>query len=318
MLERAKEVTRRGSYTYVEYARFADDLVILVDAIRGMTGSSRPWRNDSGRNWRHSRWRSMRRKAGWSTSPKGRALDFLGLSSGGCGVDAGAGGRWYPPKLKKRTALLRKLKEIFRRSPVSTHGAGDRDDQSDPAGLGAATLRWATPVGASRLSQRLGGKEDSAASDACTERKGFGWKRWSRQWLYGTLGLFNRLPGATATAESAPSPIGPITLDVKRAGKRSAGNPHAAFDVAGAGNQLTVRLVRHSQRKRGATDRPDLRNNGASPRPYPSFCTQAVTRGQRQSRLVASCSFLFFYTQPGQVQGTGHQQMLEGSTYVCR
>ena len=32
MLERAKEVTRRGKYTYVEYARYADDLVILVDA----------------------------------------------------------------------------------------------------------------------------------------------------------------------------------------------------------------------------------------------------------------------------------------------
>ena len=32
MLERAKEVTRHGKYTYVEYARFADDLVILVDA----------------------------------------------------------------------------------------------------------------------------------------------------------------------------------------------------------------------------------------------------------------------------------------------
>jgi hypothetical protein len=23
------------------------------------------------------------------------------------------------------------------------------------------------------------------------KRKGFGWKRWSRQWLYGKLGLFN-------------------------------------------------------------------------------------------------------------------------------
>jgi RNA-directed DNA polymerase len=32
MLERAQKVTRRGPYTYVEYARFADDLVILVDA----------------------------------------------------------------------------------------------------------------------------------------------------------------------------------------------------------------------------------------------------------------------------------------------
>ena len=31
MLERAKEVTREGLYTHLEYARFADDLVILVD-----------------------------------------------------------------------------------------------------------------------------------------------------------------------------------------------------------------------------------------------------------------------------------------------
>ena len=32
MLERAKEVTRNGRFTYIEYARFADDLVILIDA----------------------------------------------------------------------------------------------------------------------------------------------------------------------------------------------------------------------------------------------------------------------------------------------
>jgi RNA-directed DNA polymerase len=32
MLERAKEVTRNGKFTYLEYARFADDLVILIDA----------------------------------------------------------------------------------------------------------------------------------------------------------------------------------------------------------------------------------------------------------------------------------------------
>jgi NADH:ubiquinone oxidoreductase subunit E len=32
MLERAKEATRYGEYTYVEYARFADDLVVLIDA----------------------------------------------------------------------------------------------------------------------------------------------------------------------------------------------------------------------------------------------------------------------------------------------
>ena len=52
-------------------------------------------------------------------------------------------------------------------------------------------------------------------------------------------------------SESAASTIGHITLDAKPSGKRSAGKPHAAFEVAGAGNGLTVWLVRHSRRKRG-------------------------------------------------------------------
>jgi len=34
MLERAREATREGRYTHVEYARFADDLAVLVDAYR--------------------------------------------------------------------------------------------------------------------------------------------------------------------------------------------------------------------------------------------------------------------------------------------
>jgi hypothetical protein len=34
MLERAREITRNGKYTHVEYARFADDLVVLIDAYK--------------------------------------------------------------------------------------------------------------------------------------------------------------------------------------------------------------------------------------------------------------------------------------------
>ena len=34
--------------------------------------------------------------------------------------------------------------------------------------------------------------------------------------------------------------ISPINLDEKQTGERSAGNPHAAFDVAGAGNVITA------------------------------------------------------------------------------
>jgi hypothetical protein len=83
-------------------------------------------------------------------------------------------------------------------------------------------------------------------------------------------------------------PIGLITLGVNCAGARSAGNLHATCDVAGAGNQLTVPLVRHSQRKRGATDRPDLRSDGASPRPYQPLCVD----GSRDRLLLVGCARL--------------------------
>src|ERR1700674_1521598 len=62
------------------------------------------------------------------------------------------------------------------------------------------------------------------------------------------------------TAEKPGSRVSHITLDRKRAGKPIAGNRHDGFEVAGAGTQLTVLLVRHSQRKRGATDRRNLRS----------------------------------------------------------
>ena len=68
-------------------------------------------------------------------------------------------------------------------------------------------------------------------------------------------------PAAGVGPESQSSRIGHINLGAKQAGKPSAGNPHAGFDVAGTGNRPTVRLVRHSQRKRGATDRLSLRGN---------------------------------------------------------
>src|SRR5271157_1580929 len=62
------------------------------------------------------------------------------------------------------------------------------------------------------------------------------------------------------SAESHPGGISPITLDAKHTGKPSAGNLHAGFDEAGAGNQLTVQILRHSQRKRRDPARLNLRS----------------------------------------------------------
>jgi hypothetical protein len=74
----------------------------------------------------------------------------------------------------------------------------------------------------------------------------------------------------------------------------TAGNPHAMCDVAGAGIRFTVRLVRHSQRKRGAMDRPDLRNYGATPRPNQGPFVRSASPDQfpvHKSAVNASCLY---------------------------
>jgi hypothetical protein len=87
-----------------------------------------------------------------------------------------------------------------------------------------------------------------------------------------------------SAAESRSARISHITLDKKHTGKPSAGNLHAGFDEAGAGNRLTIRLVRHSQRKRGAIDRPSLR----SPAPVLDPTKDGRSKQQRTWGLTMS------------------------------
>ena len=123
------------------------------------------------------------------------------------------------------------------------------------------------------------GAHPSAGPETKTIRQGEGRTVWTSQmsrlqveaveqgmavWHAGTLLGVPRVV-FTVDLGSRSSLIGPITLDVKCAGARSAGNPLATCDVAGAGNHFTARIVRHSQRKRRVTDRPSLRSSGASP-----------------------------------------------------
>ena len=111
----------------------------------------------------------MRRKAGSSTWLWG-AVQLLGFDFRQVRSRQGVWRAWYPPKLKKRTALLRKLKEIFRRY------------QSQPIDRVIALInpilrgwvRYFAVGDASRcwFYQRLGGEEGPTASDACTEATG--------------------------------------------------------------------------------------------------------------------------------------------------
>src|SRR5271165_4207828 len=114
MLERAKEATRYGKYTGVEYARFADDLVILIDAH-----PRHDWLMAAVEKRLREELAELQVEI---NEEKSRIVDLCrGESFGFLGFDfrrvRSLRGRWrphYTPKVRKRTALLQKLKEIFR------------------------------------------------------------------------------------------------------------------------------------------------------------------------------------------------------------
>ncbi len=71
-----------------------------------------------------------------------------------------------------------------------------------------------------------------------------------------------------AVADSGASRVRLINLEMKCAGTRSAGNPHAACDVAGAGNGITNIPSRARRGKPRIQTRAVLSGYRASSRPY--------------------------------------------------
>jgi RNA-directed DNA polymerase len=190
MLERAKEVTRNGRWTEIEYVRYADDLVVLVDS--------------------HPRHRWLRRAVVKRirqelaklqvevNEEKSRIVDLTrGESFGFLGFEfrrvRSRAGRWMPlrlPQGKKRTALLRKLKNVFR-------GSGSRPLGEVIAKINPILRGWVRYFAIGHSSRCLSyvrswvEKKIRRHLARARQRRGFGWKRWSKEWLYGTMGLYN-------------------------------------------------------------------------------------------------------------------------------
>jgi RNA-directed DNA polymerase len=102
-------------------------------------------------------------------------------------------GRWMPlrtPKGKKRTALLRKLKEVFRRY-------SSRPVRGLIAEINPILRGWVNCFAFGHSSRCFSyvrfwveKKLRRHLAHAC-QRRGYGWKRWSSEWLCGRLGLFH-------------------------------------------------------------------------------------------------------------------------------
>src|SRR5437870_10107784 len=109
MLERAKAVTRQGYFTYVEYVRYADDLVILSDGFRQhdwlLKAVDRRLREELVK----LDLRLNEAKSRIVDLTKGEAFGFLGFAFRRICSWRGGWRPQYTPAMKQRTALLQKL-----------------------------------------------------------------------------------------------------------------------------------------------------------------------------------------------------------------
>jgi len=190
MLEQAKTVTRYRQWAVVEYARFADDMVVLVSAhpnqrwLRGAV--EKRLREELGK----LEVEVNEDKTYRAELSRGESFGFLGFEFRRV---RSRSGRWMPlylPQTKKRTALLCRLKVIFRglRSQPVTRVI----EMINPVVRG--WVNYFAMGHASRcfsfirnwIEQKI--RRHLAKS---RQRRGFGWKRWNRRWLYDALGLFD-------------------------------------------------------------------------------------------------------------------------------
>jgi len=208
MLEEAIATTRRGKYTHVQYARFADDMVILIDSHPRndwlMKAVDKRLREELAKlrveiNEEKSRTIDLR---------KGGNFAFLGFEYR---LVLGRNQKWRPqfvPKMKKRTALFAKLREVF------------RHHVSQPV---EGVIKVINPILRGWVNYFRIGHSGRCFSKIrhwvemkirrhlmrSRLRKGQGWKRWSSEWIYRMLGLYNdyrlRRP---ALAKAAPVPDG--------------------------------------------------------------------------------------------------------------
>ena len=190
MLEQAKEVTRQGKYTSIEYARYADDLVILIDAYK-----RHDWLMGAVEKRLREEFAKLQVEINDEKSRivdlgRGESFGFLGFDFRYLRSLRGVMRPHCTPKLKKRTALLRTLKEVFRRH------------RSQPVerviSLINPVLRgWVNYFAVGQSSECFNFIKDWVEKkvrrhlEQARKRRGFGWKQWSRRWIYDTLRLFD-------------------------------------------------------------------------------------------------------------------------------
>jgi len=181
-LERAKAVTRNGTYPSIESARCADDRVIFVEAQRRHDGRRPAVEPRLREAWAVLAVTINEAKSRQVARARGAPCSFLGCDWRRVKSRRGVWRPWYTPRLQKRTALRRQLQERGRRyashpvervialmHPMLRGGVRSCAVGDSSRGCGCLTDGVEKPV--RRHVRRA------------RNRKGLGWKRWRRQWF---------------------------------------------------------------------------------------------------------------------------------------
>ena len=190
MLQKAKEATREGKYMHLEYARFADDCVILVDGHR-------KW--DWLWNGVNKRLREELNKLQVSINEeKTKELDLVkGDSFGFLGFDfrrlKTKTGKWrvnYQPKMQARVKVMDKIKEVFKRH--ESQPLTRVRDIINPILRG-----WVQYFKIGHSSKVFGYVKDWLTRKIrrhlmkAKGKRGFGWKQWSTKGLYAACNIYS-------------------------------------------------------------------------------------------------------------------------------
>ncbi len=225
MLERAKAVTRERGYFHMEYARFADDLVIVVDGYpkwgwleRGIYRRllEELAKLDVSLNVEKTRRVDL---------TEGASFTFLGFRIRRYRTKRGRWGALTVPRMKARTKLLRRLKEVFRRfrsQPVTRV-----IERINPIlrgwlnyfriGQSSRCFRYIRNWVELKIRRHL---------MRARGRRGYGWKRWNRRMFYERLGLYDQWHISYYKPKARPRQLR-INFTAYPAGKPGAGKPHA-------------------------------------------------------------------------------------------
>ena len=189
MLEKASEVTREGERTRLQYARFADDLAVLVDGQprheRLLGRVSERLREELAKldvevNEEKSRTVNLE---------KGESFGFLGFDFRLVRNRSGTRRLLRTPKLNKRTELIERVRVVFR--SLRSQPVHRVIEKINPILRG-----WVNYFAHGNASRCFSYVRDWVEKKVRRhlarnqKRSGFGWNRWSKAWLYEHLGLF--------------------------------------------------------------------------------------------------------------------------------